>query len=75
MAADDAPNFAKFSLGIWPLGGAVYRCETTSNYCDEQQGASSGAGWVFCDPETQKAELPDCTCESEDTESPSHSQT
>lgn len=40
-------------------------CETTYSACEEQSYQSDGGGWVYCDAETQKAELPFCECMNE----------
>ena len=37
-------------------------CMTTAATCNQQQGDAVGQSWVLCDAETQKPELPHCTC-------------
>jgi hypothetical protein len=37
-------------------------CPTTAATCLQQDGGAIGEGWAFCSPETQKPELPGCTC-------------
>jgi len=46
-------------------GATQSYCETTQAHCKQQVGESmTGQGWAYCNPVTQKAQLPKCTCKS-----------
>ena len=50
------------ALAVCEVEPQVSWCKTTAATCKQQQGDAVGQSWVMCDAETQKPELPHCSC-------------
>ena len=50
------------ALAVCEVEPSASWCMTTAATCKQQQGDEVGQSWVMCDAETQKPELPYCTC-------------